>query len=83
MNSIKLPDGYNGDFVECEIDPIEKDGDNYKLRVKGSSYLIKWCSRQQWENAMWEVISSPLRERGGRNQGWRGVLVHLRHLRQR
>ena len=58
MDTIKLPDGYNGHFVECECDPIEKDGDNYKLRVKGSSYLIKWCSREQWEVAMWEAYTS-------------------------
>ena len=50
MSTIKLPDGYNGHFVECEREPIEKDGDNYKLRVKGS-YLIRWCTRQQWEEA--------------------------------
>ena len=53
MDTIKLPDGYNGDFVECECKPIEKDGDNYKLRVKGS-YLIRWCTRQQWEAAILE-----------------------------
>ena len=55
MDTIKLPDGYNGDFVECECEPIEKDRETYKLRVKGSSYLIKWCSREQWEYAMWEA----------------------------
>ncbi len=49
MQTILLPDGYNGHVVECEIDPIEKDGEVYKLRVKGSSHLTKWCSRQQWE----------------------------------
>ena len=51
MDTIKLSDGYNGNFVECECEPIEKDGDNYKLRVKGS-YLIRWCTRQQWEIAI-------------------------------
>ena len=50
MDTIMLPDGYNGDFVECEREPIEKDGRTYKLRVK-NSYLIRWCSRQQWEEA--------------------------------
>lgn len=54
MDTIKLPDGYNGHIVECECEPIEKDGDAYKLRVKGS-YLIKWCTRQQWESAMYDT----------------------------
>jgi len=54
MGTIKLPDGYNGHFVECECEPIEKDGETYKLRVKGSSYLIKWCSREQWLAAILE-----------------------------
>jgi hypothetical protein len=49
--SCRLPDGYNGDFVECEVEPIEIDGDNYKLRVK-NSHLVRWCTRQQWENAV-------------------------------
>lgn len=56
MDTIKLPDGYNGRFVECDCEPIEKDGDNYKLRVKGS-YLIRWCTRQQWESAMYEAYT--------------------------
>lgn len=51
MNTIKLSDGYNGDFVECEIEPVEKDGSTYKLRVK-DSYLFKWCTRKQWEDAI-------------------------------
>lgn len=53
MDTIKLPDGYNGHVVECECEPIEKDGETYKLRVKGS-YLIRWCTRQQWESAILE-----------------------------
>lgn len=54
MNTIILPDGYNGEVVECDCEPIFKDGECYKLRVH-NSYLIKWCTRQQWENAMYEV----------------------------
>ena len=57
MQYIKLPDGYNGDTVECECEPIEKDGEQYKLRVK-DSYRIKWCRREQWEAAMWEAYTS-------------------------
>jgi len=57
MYTIKLPDGYNGHFVECEYEPIEKDGDNYKLRVKGS-YIIRWCTRQQWEAACYEAYTA-------------------------
>lgn len=53
METIKLVDGYTGNIVECEIEPIEKDGDCYKLRVK-DSYLIRWCTRKQWEDAAYE-----------------------------
>jgi hypothetical protein len=56
MDTIELPDGYEGNFVECECEPIEKDGEIYKLRVKGS-HLIRWCTRQQWENAMYEAYT--------------------------
>jgi len=56
MTTIRLPDGYNGDMVEFKSEPIEKDGDVYKLQAK-NSFLIRWCTRQQWEAAMelaWE-----------------------------
>lgn len=54
MQTIKLPNGYNNGFVECECEPIEKNGKVYKLRVK-DSYLIRWCTREQWEAAMWKA----------------------------
>ena len=54
--AINLPDGYNGHFVECICEPIKKDGNVYKLQVK-DSYLIKWCTRNQWEDAMWEAYT--------------------------
>jgi len=57
MDTIKLEDGYNGDFVICDCEPIEKDGETYKLQVT-NSHLIKWCSRQQWEAAMWEAYTA-------------------------
>ena len=56
MDTIKFPDGYNGHYVECECEPIEKDGDNYKLRVKDSCF-IRWCTRKDWEDAMWEAYT--------------------------
>ena len=59
MEFITLKDGYNGHTVECECEPIEKDGDTYKLRVK-NSYMIKWCSRQEWESAMWEAYTAEI-----------------------
>jgi hypothetical protein len=39
---IALPDGYNGDTVDCYVDPIEIDGNLAKLRVVGRSYMFKW-----------------------------------------
>ena len=51
VTTIVLPDGYNGHTVECDVMPIARQGDEYKLRVSGS-YLIRWVSRQQWEAAI-------------------------------
>ena len=59
METIKLPDSYNGDTVECDVEPIEKDGDSYKMRVHGTQ-LIKWCTRQQWEDAMYEAYNNEM-----------------------
>ena len=49
MNTITLPDGYNGHTVECDATPIAEDGNMVKLRVTGSSYLITWVRRVDWE----------------------------------
>ena len=56
MNTIKFPDGYNGDIVECDCEPIKKDGDLYKLQVH-ESYLFRWCTRKRWESAMYEAYT--------------------------
>ena len=56
MNTILLPDGFNGDLVECDCDPIEVNGDNYKLQVH-DSYMIRNCTKAQWEAAMWEAYT--------------------------
>lgn len=49
MNTITLPDGYNSHTVECDAAPIAKDGDLLELRVTGSSHLIRWVRRSEWE----------------------------------
>ncbi len=49
MNTITLPDGYNGHTVECDATPIAEDGNMVKLRVTGSSYLFTWVRRADWE----------------------------------
>ncbi len=49
MNTITLPDGYNGHTVECDATPIEDDGNLLKLRVTGSPYLFRWVRRAEWE----------------------------------
>lgn len=47
MNTILLPDGYNGHVVECYTDPVEiKDG-VAKLRVVGSLYEFALCRTEQ------------------------------------
>ena len=48
--TITLPDGYNGDTVQCYAKPIEEDGNMLKLRVAepGRDYMIKWCRMSTW-----------------------------------
>jgi len=40
--TVFLPDGYRGDVVECEMEPLMYDGDLVKLRVAGS-HMIRWA----------------------------------------
>jgi hypothetical protein len=49
MKTILLPDGYNGNEIECDITPIEIDGNLVKLQVN-NSYLIKWCRVSELSN---------------------------------
>ncbi len=42
-NTIELPDGYNGHTVICYREPLERDGNLVKLRVVGSTCLIRWA----------------------------------------
>lgn len=43
QETITLPDGYNGHTVECYAKPLEIGDDGLaKLRVVGSTYLIKF-----------------------------------------
>lgn len=47
MKTIKLPDGYNGDFAVFYVVPIEYDGDLVKLRCAepGKEYMFSWRHR--------------------------------------
>ena len=38
-NTVFLSDGYNGEVVELELEPLAFDGNLVKLRVAGSTYL--------------------------------------------
>jgi hypothetical protein len=49
MNTITLPNGYNGDTIRCDATPIAEDGDLLKLQVTGSDYLFRWIRRDEWE----------------------------------
>lgn len=53
MNKLtwKFPDGYNGDLIECYLEPIESNATTSKLQVVGSEYLIKWVSNTELEKA--------------------------------
>lgn len=43
MQTITLPDGYNGHTIECYAKPVWSDGVIAKLAVVGSAYLIKYA----------------------------------------
>jgi hypothetical protein len=40
--TVFLPDGYTGEVVECNMEPLEIDGHLVKLRVAGS-HMIRWA----------------------------------------
>ena len=52
---ITLPDGYNGDTVQCNAEPLEIDGPVIKLAVIGGG--VRWVRlkeyRERYENALW------------------------------
>ena len=48
MNTIVLPDGYNGRTVECFIDPVYEDFHCYKLKVAGSDHLLRWITKADY-----------------------------------
>ena len=43
--TVFLPDGYNGELVECETEPLKYDGNLVQLRVAGS-YMTRWARLQ-------------------------------------
>ncbi len=49
--TITIPDGYNGDTVQCYLAPLDEDASSIKLRVAGS-YLIKWVEKTRWNDAV-------------------------------
>ena len=52
LDTITLPDGYNGHTVECDIYPVlDIDKTSVKLRVTGSDYLFRWCPIEDWIEA--------------------------------
>ena len=52
MNTIKLPDGYNGNMVECYTQPIKEDANVAQLRVVGSDYLTRWVAKKDLSAAI-------------------------------
>ena len=52
--TITLPNGYNGDTVECLLNPVlDEDTSCVKLRVKNSPYLFRWVAKsdiEKWRN---------------------------------
>ena len=47
METITVPDGYNGHTVECEKKPIEITDTSVKLQVV-NSYMIKYIDKNEW-----------------------------------
>ena len=44
--TVTLPDGYNGDSVDCYLTPIKTDGELIQLKVK-DSYLTRWTTQEE------------------------------------
>src|SRR4029077_4578909 len=64
--TIMLPNGYRGDMVECDFDPIDIDGNFVKLRVTGTS-MDNWYRRDDVENAKPPTaapVDKPKKKRG-------------------
>jgi hypothetical protein len=47
MQTITLPDGYNGHTVKCYVEPIEVDGNLVKLQVAepDKKYMFRWARK--------------------------------------
>lgn len=61
--NIFLQDGYNSDKVECLPDPVEENGNTLKL-IAVNPPGIKWCSRKDWEEAMYNAFVIEAQELG-------------------
>lgn len=76
--TVRLPDGFNGETVLVFVDPLETDGDLLKLQVAepGRGHLFRWASKQDVRNA----IGSPIRLSGqhGIHSQKRGTDLPLR-----
>ena len=54
MQTIELPDGYNGDTVTLNAEPIRRDGDHVLLACAepGREFLIRWAHISDVERAL-------------------------------
>lgn len=58
MNTITLPNGYNGDTIKCFIKPIlEEDKTMVKLQCAepGTEYMFRWVYKDQYKKLVKEV----------------------------
>ena len=54
MQTITLPDGYNGHTVTLNAEPIRREGGSVLLACAepGREYMIRWASVEEFERAL-------------------------------
>ncbi len=58
LTTLLLPDGYTGQMVECEAQPIESDQTCSKLRVAGKPHLLRWVRTSELQRRLAELRTS-------------------------
>ena len=57
---IYLADGYNGHKLRFYAQPVSQDVGAVCVRCAehGMAYMLKWCSRKDWQNAILDALSA-------------------------
>lgn len=58
--TIYLADGYNGHKLRFYVEPVSQDDNMVCVRCaeQGMDYMLKWCSRKDWQKAILDALSA-------------------------